>query len=143
MVPLFLPYMEPIWKRMPSLIRVPATIAKIKEAGFDGVECLLIGRLLNPKRIQKVRDKAFKEELEIRFHQGWSWETGQRILPNYFLRALGALVPAGTSLIHQMHGIGFVPVVIYGNHVNEAARQNYLYQTVSRAWAICSRDSLM
>ena len=102
-----------------------------KSSWFDGVECHLIGHFLSTTRIIKLRKEAAELGLGIRFHQGWSWETGQRNPYNVILRILGALVPAGTSLARQVRGVGTDPVVIYGNLVDKPTQLNYLYQTAS------------
>lgn len=125
MVRVFLPYVELLWKHL------PATLEEIKEAGFNGVECHLIGRLRMPARVRELRKEVAKLDLCIRFHQGWSWETGQRNLYNVVLRPLGALVPIGMPLVHQVRDVGTDSVVIYGNRVSEPNQANYLYQTAS------------
>lgn len=125
MVRVFLPYIELLWRCM------PAPLEEIKEAGFDGVECHLIGKLRSPECIKKVREKVAELGLGIRFHQGWSWETGQRNLYNVVLRLFGALAPVGMSLADQVRDVGTDPMVIYGNLVGEQLRSNYLYQTAS------------
>lgn len=121
----FLPYVELF--RHP----VPASLKQIKDAGFDGVECHLIGSLRSSERVRDLRREASDLGLGIRFHQGWSWETGQRNLYNRVLRPLGALVPVGTSLVDQVRNAGEDLVVLYGNRVVEAVRPNYRYQTAS------------
>ncbi len=125
MAQVFLPYVELLWKKYPA----PLTL--IKDAGFDGVECHLIGRLLSSERVLSLREEVKNLGLEIRFHQGWSWETGQRILPNYILRPIGSLVPNGMTLADQMLDVGDDPVVVYGNHVDGPFQANYVYQTAS------------
>jgi len=117
--------MEVLWKK------IPAPLGAIKAAGFDGVECHLLGKLLSPQRVMELREEAAKLDLGIRFHQGWSWETGQRIVHNYILRPLGALVPSGTSLAEQVVSVGTDPVVVYGSRVGEPTKPHYLYQTSS------------
>ena len=125
MVRIFLPYVEIFWKCL------PASLKQIKAAGFDGVECHLIGRLLSQERIRILREEIAEQELDVRFHQGWSWETGQRNLYNAVLRPLNALVPVGLPLTKQVSDVGSDPVVVYGNTVIEASQPNYLYQTCS------------
>ena len=125
MVQIFSPYVELLRKRF------PASLAQIKEAGFDGVECHLIGGLRSSRNIRDVREEVASLGLDIRFHQGWSWESGQRNLHNVILRPLGALVPVGMSLTEQVRDVGTDPVVIYGNHGRGPRRENYLYQTSS------------
>ena len=78
-----------------------------------------------------MREEVAELGLGIRFHQGWSWETGQRNLYNVILRPLGALVPVGMSLAGQVRDVGTDPVVIYGSRVSEPFQSNYLYQTAS------------
>lgn len=123
----FLPYLEVLWKC------IPAPLKEIKLAGFDGVECHLIGRLRSPKRIAELRREVADLNLGIHFHQGWSWETGQPGFYNVVWRALGALVPVGASLDKQIPAtsVDLRPVVIYGNLVKEPCRANYRYQTAS------------
>jgi hypothetical protein len=120
----FSPYIELLWKHL------PASLEEIKAAGFDGVECHLIGRLRSADRVQEVRREASRLGLRLRFHQGWSWRTGQRGLINMLLRPLGALVPHGMPLCDQVSAIGPNPVVIYGNLLHED-RDKYRYQTAS------------
>lgn len=121
----FSPYVEVLWKRM------PAPLADIKAAGFDGVECHLIGGLRSPKRVNEVRNEAEQLGLGIRFHQGWSWQTGQRNLYNVVLRPLGVLVPVGESLAVQIRNVNGNPVVVYGNLAPEPSQLDCLYQTAS------------
>lgn len=122
----FLPYVELLWKR------IPASLKEIKLAGFDGIECHLIGQLRSPQRVAEVCSEAADLNLGIHFHQGWSWKTGQPNLYNFILRSIGSLVPTGTSLDNQIHtNTNLYPVVIYGNLVNKPRRPNYRYQTDS------------
>ncbi len=116
--------MEIFWKR------IPAPLEEIKDCGFDGVECHLIGQLRSARRVLEILKEAETLGLELHFHQGWSWKTGQPNLYNMILRAMGALVPIGSSLEEQVKSIR-QPVVIYGNRVNEPSRENYRYQTAS------------
>lgn len=125
MAHVFLPYVELLWKRL------PATLEEIKDAGFDGVECHFISRLRTPARVKELRKEVARLHLGIRFHQGWSWETGQRNLYNVVLHPLGALVPVGMPLVHQVYDADTDPAVIYGNRVSEPHQPNYLYQTCS------------
>lgn len=121
----YCPYVEILWRRSPGFLR------EIRRAGFDGVECHLIGRLLSPERVEALRDEAWRLGLEVAFHQGWSWETGQRNLFNRVLRPTGSLLPDGMPLARQVENARSRPVVIYGNHVTAPGARNYLYQTAS------------
>ena len=94
----YVPYVEILWKKFPGSLK------NIKVAGFDGIECHLIGGLRSRQRIKKLRDEADQLGLKIRFHQGWTWETGQRNMINRILRPLGQLVPIGQSLNDQVYG---------------------------------------
>lgn len=135
MAEVFLPYME-LFRRP-----VTPTLEEVKEAGFDGVECHLIGSLRSIHRADALREKATHLGLKVRFHQGWSWQTGQRNLFNHLLRPLGALVPVGMPLAEQVLAARTDPVVVYGNLVGAQRQPNYLYQTASehidgRAYAL-------
>lgn len=110
---------------------MPTSIKEIKRAGFDGIECHLIGGLRSSKRVAQVRQEAGDLGLDVRFHLGWSWETGQRNLYNIVARPLGVLVPVGMSLSEQVRDVGTDSVVVYGNQYNEPVRDNYVYQTAS------------
>lgn len=126
MVKLYVPYFEIHWMKLPNSLQV------IKEAGFDGVEVFLIGKLLSPTRVEAVRKEACNLGLGIRFHQGWSWKSGQRNHLNWLmLLTRGGLVRQGTSLREQVEAVGGDPVVIYGNLAREMRERNYLYQTAS------------
>lgn len=120
----FLPYIELLWKR------IPASLKEIKSAGFDGVECHLIGRLRSPQRVAELYGEATDLNLGVNLHQGWTWETGQPNFYNIILRAIGALVPVGTSLDKQIP-TDPNPAIIYGNLVSVPGRFNYRYQTAS------------
>lgn len=121
----FLPYVEVLWKQM------PASLKEIKSAGFDGIECHLIGRLRSQKRLTEVCKEAVNLGLGFHLHQGWSWKTGQPGLYNSALRAMGALVPADMPLGDQIPDIGY-PAVVYGNHLNnQLGRSDFRYQTAS------------
>lgn len=121
---IFLPYVEVLWKH------IPASLEEIKDAGFDGVECHLIGRLRAPARVRELQKEVAQLDLGIHFHQGWSWETGQRNLHNVVLRFLGALVPVGMPFYEQVRDIAD-PVVVYGSLADEPSGPNYIYQTAS------------
>lgn len=110
---------------------MPGSLKEIKGAGFDGVECHLIGQLRFPKEINEVRAMAEQLGLGIRFHQGWSWATGQRNLHNHGLFLLNQLVPIGMPLEEQLCYTNDDPVVVYGNHIHEFPPPHYLYQTAS------------
>lgn len=123
---IFLPYVELPCKR------IPASLAEIRSVGFDGVECHLIGRLRSPQRIAELCREATDLNLDIHFHQGVSWATGQSGFYKVMLGAIGALVPVGTPLNQQIpKNVYAYPVVIYGNLVREPAQSNYRYQTAS------------
>lgn len=83
------------------------------------------------ERIKRLREEVAKLDLGIRFHQGWSWETGQRDLYNVILRPLCALVPVGMPLYKQVRDVGTDQVVVYGSLVDEPSGPNYIYQTAS------------
>jgi len=121
----FSPYVELFWKR------IPASLEEIKKAGFDGVECHLIGGLRSTKRVLRLREEVEELGLGISFHQGWSWQTGQRNLYNLILRPLGALVPFDMTIQEQVDTAGADKVVVYGNLVDYPYRANYIYQTAS------------
>lgn len=126
MVQVFLPYVEVLWKTM------PASLPQIKEAGFDGVECHLIGGLRDSARVRVIREATRDLGLKLRFHQGWSQLTGQRNVFNTFLGLLGQLVPNNQLPKEQFKDVGDDPVVVYGNHaVMTPDQPNYLYQTAS------------
>ena len=107
------------------------SLSRIKRAGFDAAEAHLIGDLRSPECVALVRAEARDLGLMIRFHQGWSWETGQRSIHNRMLRWAGALVPEGKSLEKQLANAGTDEVVVYGSRIDEPSRSNYLYQTAS------------
>lgn len=125
MLKFYSPYVEIMGRQLPAHPQV------IKSAGFDGIECHLIGNLLNQKRVIEVYDMARRAGLEVRFHQGWSWQSGQRCIYNMLLAPLGQLVPVGQSLKDQLSPVGHVPVVVYGNRVRDERLQTYQYQTAA------------
>lgn len=125
MAQIFLPYAEILRKSVTAPLKV------IKDAGFDGIECHLIGSLLSPSRVRKLYKEAILLGLSVRFHQGWSWATGQRNTYNLILRFLGALLPQKLSFEESVRNAGETPIIIYGNRVSEKQKANYVYQTAS------------
>jgi len=126
---IFLPYVEILWKE------IPVSLKEIRAAGFDGVECHLIGGLRYPKRALEVCEEARVLGLGVQFHQGWSKETGQPNMYNVVLNAIGALVPNGMPLKEQIFPeIRKYPVVLYGNSHNWVSESgwNCRYQTDSQ-----------
>ncbi len=124
-IQVFCPYFKILWKE------APCSLEHIKAAGFDGVEFHLIGGIRSQKQVQRVRTRAQQAGLIIRFHQGWSRKTGQDHLTNRILGVLKQLVPNDTPLCVQTIFTGSYPVVVYGNHVQNGHKKNYLYQTAS------------
>lgn len=124
MVQVFSQYLNILWKEF------PASLWKIKEAGYDGVECHLIGNLLGEEKIAQVEAEAKALRLELRFHQGWSWRTGQDIWQNWVLRFAGALVPSNLSFEQQTRHVNKYPVVMYGNVARTTLQKNYLFQSI-------------
>lgn len=136
--------------RLPLVGEAYGSLSAIKDAGWDGVEIHLLGDLRSSHHLAGVVTKAIELGLEYRFHQGWSWRTGQRNPANVVLRALRALVPGDETLQEQLKnamGQGG-PVVVYGNHlagdpsVNQAG---CVFQTASehvngRAYAMPFRE---
>ena len=116
------------------IFRIPvfgATLKQSKNAGFDGVECHFIGDLLHEKNVIDVREEAYELDLKLRFHQGWSWRSGQRIWQNAVLRPLGALVPIDQPYAEQTRFAHNDPVVMYGNVAHTVQQPNYIFQTTS------------
>jgi len=124
---IFLPYAEILWKK------IPASLEEIRAYGFDGAECHLIGKLLSKSYIDNLQKVAREFRLDIRFHQGWSWKTGQPNIYNLILCFLGALVSEDIPLLDQVKNVGTSPVVIYGNLVDQPGKINFLYQTARLA----------
>ncbi len=114
-----------LWKEFPG------SLERIQEAGYDGVECHLIGNLLKSKKIAQVEAEADALGLELRFHQGWSWRTGQDIWQNWVLRFAGALVPSHLSFEQQTRHVNRYPVVMYGNVARTTLQKNYLFQSIA------------
>lgn len=110
---------------------LPGTLEAISNAGFDGIECHLIGNLLREKPLAQVIDVANEQNLKIRFHQGWSWVTGQRIWQNWVLRVCGALVPSSHTFEEQTKLVDEYPVVMYGNVARTTRKSNYLFQSIA------------
>jgi hypothetical protein len=125
----YVPYVAILWKSLPNV-----SFEKVRSLGFDGIECFLIGNLLSAEALKVVRAKASDAGLGIRFHQGWSWNTGQKILINYMLRPMRALTPEGSSLVEQFQNVGNDDVVVYGNlaMTENNIPSNYVFQTASQ-----------
>jgi Xylose isomerase-like TIM barrel len=124
-VKFYAPYME-IMGTKPY-----GSLEDIKEAGFNGAECFLIGELRSERRANTIVEKASRLKIGLRFHQGWSRESGQPSMANNLLWALGALVPKHMSLEQQLDPAAADPVVLYGNFAGDYVCENYLYQTAS------------
>lgn len=117
----FVPYM-----RLPIAGEPYGSLKQIKEAGWDGIEIHLIGEMRKQSCLAQVVMVASELGLEYRFHQGWSWRTGQRNWANVALRALGSLVPNDEPLQEQVRNAMIFggPVVAYGNHLAPNPRVN-------------------
>lgn len=130
----FVPYMQ---LPLPGKLREPyGSLQAIKAAGWDGVEIHLIGSLRSLPALATAVGEATELGLEYRFHQGWSWRTGQRNFANVLLKLLGALVPDDETLQEQTrNAMAFGgPVVVYGNHLVGAPEGNLpgcIFQTAS------------
>jgi Xylose isomerase-like TIM barrel len=122
----YVPYLEVLG------MKPYGSLKDIKNAGFDGAEGFLIGGLRSVKRAEELVIKASEIDLGLRFHQGWTYESGQPNLFNYILGAVGALVSKGMSLEEQFSPVAGDHVVVYGNWADHSICGNYLYQTASQ-----------
>lgn len=121
----FLPYMNIVG------VEIPRPLHAIRAAGFDGVEIHLIGRMQVPSVVRRTISRAKSLGLEVRFHQGWGWHTGQKNAANAALWLSGSLVPPSASLSEQLTAVCQYPTVLYGNLLGDSVVPNALFQTMS------------
>lgn len=129
MIRVFLPYIELCY------FPLAGTLGAIKRAGYDGVECHLVGSLLNHRRVLAIRHEAEELGLGFHAHQGWSFEENSFLPQNRILDLLGCLPHPGYTLeehVPQKLILAHDPVVVYADRFPEIlGHDGYRVQTCS------------
>jgi len=117
----YLPYMKLFGYSFISL-------ARIKAAGFDGVEIHIAG-YSNKERLLETIAKAHTLGLETRVHQAWSLEESPTFWFNHLLNLFGQLPRTGYTLAEHLPADD-VPAVVYANRWGEVVgHDKWLLQT--------------
>lgn len=121
---------------------IVATLRRVKEAGFDGIEQHLVGA--SHHAVLATTRRAHERGLAVHLHQAWSLAENPTHWHNYVLKLAGCLPRTGYTLAEHVpfniveaafhDGVTWAPVVVYANRIPEVMnlrrwRRNFWIQT--------------